>query len=475
MRKTDAETFSTTDSATSRPPSVGTAGLHSAPAPASAPTRRRVVRSRSTTATTIVYGLLATAIFYLIAPRIPGTSAFVQRYFCGHPLEYIATSMFFAGVVILWNKFRGLSAERAALAGIQQLPDLPVGKTTAESQLAAIDRLQRWTTESNPAVRQTVLVRRIEDTLHYIRGRQDGSLEEHLRYLADLATDRLHQSFALMRTISWAIPILGFLGTVMGITIAIANVTPEQLDSSLPEVTGGLAVAFDTTAQALAMSIVLVFGSFLVERGEQSILNEVEQFGIDCLLNWLRPEDRGQTSQQSPQSLFSELTRSQLELQAQAWGQHLSELQSGWSNALATQTRQLNATLDQETQATLQIHRNSMEDARDTYAATLQQSSQQFSRQLQQTLESFGTRIDLWQEAIKTSSLASAQQSEELHRLGRTLLQLTESEQRLIQLQQQLNDNLQSLQIVDTLEQTVSSLNAAVHVLTAKTHLRNAA
>ncbi|MEI2659369.1 MAG: MotA/TolQ/ExbB proton channel family protein [Bifidobacterium adolescentis] len=52
----------------------------------------------------------------------------------------------------------------------------------------------------------------------------------------------------LIRTITWAVPILGFLGTVIGITMAIANITPDQLESSLGEVTAGLAVAFDTTA-----------------------------------------------------------------------------------------------------------------------------------------------------------------------------------------------------------------------------------
>lgn len=96
------------------------------------------------------------------------------------------------------------------------------------------------------------------------------------------------QSFQLIRTVTWAVPIMGFLGTVIGITMAIANVTPEQLDSSLPEVTSGLAVAFDTTAQALGMSMVLVFGTFVIERAEQSVLNELEEFGINALAAGLR-------------------------------------------------------------------------------------------------------------------------------------------------------------------------------------------
>lgn len=453
--------------------SVGTRqsseSVHASPDNRSALPRRS--RSGATTTSSVAIGLLATVVFYLIALRIPGAEVFVQRYFCGHPVEYVATAMFLTGSVILIRKFRALFSERRALADIQRLAESRETDPGATQRADCIDELQKWLTEATPAVTRTMLFRRLEDTLHYIRSRQDSSVEEHLRYLADLATDRLHQSFALLRTIAWAIPILGFLGTVMGITIAIANVTPEQLDSSLPEVTGGLAIAFDTTAQALAMSMLIVFGSFLVERGEQSVLNDVEQFGIDWLVTWFQEAPQPAT-QPSVQSELSEWTMRLLQQQTMSWGEHLQSLQSGWSHALASQTEQLSAALDQETQSTLQLHRNSLDDARDAWEAVLQRSTQLFATQMQQSMDAFGTRIELWQDALRTSSMASAQQAEELHRLGRTLLRLTESEERLAQLQQQLNDNLQSLQIVDTLEQTVNSLNAAVHVLTAKTHVR---
>ncbi len=431
--------------------------------------------SGSSNSAAIGWGLAITVVFYIVAPQIPGTQAFVARFFTGHPVEYVATAMFFIGLIILWTKTRRLGPERSALNHIYTFSTLPEFEPGAAPRSQIIEKMHEWLAGRSAAESGTVLARRVEDALHYVRGGRHSGLEEHLRYLADLATDRLHQSFALMRTISWAIPILGFLGTVMGITIAIANVTPEQLDTSLPEVTAGLAIAFDTTAQALAMSIMLVFGSFLVERVEQAILNDVEQFGIDHLLTWLPDDSAASAKENGPPSVFSDWTTSVMQQQTQFWSRHLSDLQAGWSNALAAQTSQLSRALDQETQATLEMHRTSVDDARDTYTAILQSSTQQFSEQLHQSLDTFGRRVELWQEAMITSSLSSARQMEELHRLGQTLLQLTESEQRLAKLQQMLNDNLQSLQIVDTLEQTVSSLNAAVHVLTAKSHIRSAA
>src|SRR5690606_16439917 len=88
---------------------------------------------------------------------------------------------------------------------------------------------------------------------------------------------RLHSSHALLQTVIWSIPILGFLGTVMGITLAIADVTPEQLESSLNDVTSGLAVAFDTTAVALTYSLVMGFASLFVKRREEQLLVEIDE------------------------------------------------------------------------------------------------------------------------------------------------------------------------------------------------------
>lgn len=424
----------------------------------------------------IASGLMFTVAFYAVAPRLPGLTEFMRRYFCGHPLEYITTGMFFVALSILLSKLRVLRRERVALECIRKFRDSGRLSPRSAAASAAFAALSDWCTEYQGTLRLTAIHRRISETLHYVGGRQQGGLENHLRYLAELASERLHLSYAMMRTITWAVPILGFLGTVIGITMAIANVTPEQLESSLPEVTGGLAVAFDTTAQALGISLVLVFGAFLVERGEQAVLSEVEQFGIDHLLNWLSTSDAGvPEAEPSVAVQAAAWTRDLLRQQTQSWGQHLQELQSGWTSALAAQTQKLSAALNHETQSTLEVHRGLVNDASCVWGQVLETSTQNFAREMQEALDKMAGRIDAWHNALQVSSLASAQQSEELHRLGRTLLTLTESEQRLTQLQQQLNDNIQGIRVVETLEQTLSSLNAAVNVLTAKTHMRSAA
>ena len=424
-------------------------------------------------------GIVVTVVFYLVAPAIAtyfrGGPEFVQRYFCGHPIEYVTSGLFFVGMAILAVKWKQLPTDRTVIANVRDLA-AATQWVQAEAGSGAVQSLTAWQAASHPDVwRSTSMWHRVQDVLHYVNaGRNDG-LEDHLKYLADLSVDRLIQSFSLIRTVTWAVPIMGFLGTVVGITLAIANVTPEQLDSSLPEVTTGLAVAFDTTAQALTMSMLLVFATYLVERDEQAILNDVEQFGIDSLVPFISQSDAAVAEPVSGLPALANWTAEILAQQTDSWSRHLTAMQSGWAETLNSQTDSLAQALSDETTATLQSHRHASDAARDQYAETLQQSSQMFVQQMQQTMLTFVDRVDLWQSAMRESSLASAGQAEELHRLGRTMLQLTEAEQKLVQLQESLNENLQTLQMVATLEQTVQSLNAAVSILTSKSYMRAAA
>jgi biopolymer transport protein ExbB/TolQ len=428
----------------------------------------------STTATTAILAIVGTLSFYAfayVAPAVPGLTrvgAFVRRYFCEHPLEYISTAMFFTGIAILLQKFRTLRDERSALRLATDAvadPSINVWEQTTREAI-----LHDWCT-SHQSLERTQVHVRIQDVLQYMHGSGRTGLEEHLRYLAELGSERLHQTFATIRTITWAIPILGFLGTVIGITMAIANVTPEQLDTSLVEVTGGLSVAFDTTALALGMSIVLVFGSFSVERSEQQVQNDVEQFGIETLLPWFG--EAGASGIRS--TTEGGVTANFAALQQEMWTEQLAQLKTTWGDLLQGHAHSMKEALDAEVSHALKLHRDHSADARDAYTTALQQSSHVVVQQTEVLLATFEERIVTWQDAMMVSSQNSARQSEALHDLGATLLKMTESEERLIQLQKLLTDNLQALHVADTMEQTASSLTAAVHILTARTSARRAA
>lgn len=92
-------------------------------------------------------------------------------------------------------------------------------------------------------------------------------------------------SFTLPRMLTWGIPILGFLGTVIGIGASVgqfdgllADVQDiDNLRRGLTQVTAGLGTAFDTTLLALSISLLVALPLALVERQEQQLLSLIDQ------------------------------------------------------------------------------------------------------------------------------------------------------------------------------------------------------
>ena len=237
------------------------------------------------------WGSIATIGFYWAisvgaAPGGPLSGGFVQRYFASHWAEYLETSMFFVGGSALllraWDTRR-----QAAQLGAPLLAHLPRHPRVAD----AVDVVLAHLKTLSPRQQASHLVQRLTAASEHVRRQQSAdSLDDQLKYLTDEALDRAHADYGLVRTVAWAIPIVGFLGTVIGITLAIANLSPQALDQSLPNVTAGLGVAFDTTAVALSMSIVLMFTLFAVERQESQLLAEVDRRVADELAAMFAPD-----------------------------------------------------------------------------------------------------------------------------------------------------------------------------------------
>ena len=228
----------------------------------------------------LTWGSFATLAFYAAIHSGTLHGEFVVRYFGSHPVEYVAAAAFFVGLAALAIKTVE-AVRQLILVGNQLLEEPPRGGQSLDECSHLIGELDSLpTSEWN-----TLLVQRVRAGIeHVVRNQTADELEDELKYLAELDAERAHNNYSLVRLIIWAIPILGFLGTVVGITLAIANLSPDALESSLPEVTAGLGVAFDTTAMALGLSIVLMFAQFLADRTEQHLLAAVDRRTGDELL-----------------------------------------------------------------------------------------------------------------------------------------------------------------------------------------------
>lgn len=104
----------------------------------------------------------------------------------------------------------------------------------------------------------------------------------------DTLQKQVEASYDMLRYIAWAIPSIGFIGTVMGIGTAVLQAGLEMDD--IQKVTQPLGLAFDTTLIALLESVVLMFLIHSMQHKEQNLLNAIDLFCQEKFIINLRLE-----------------------------------------------------------------------------------------------------------------------------------------------------------------------------------------
>ena len=122
----------------------------------------------------------------------------------------------------------------------------------------------------------------------------------------DLYELSMSSSFSFPKLLLWAIPLTGFIGTVIGMSQAVGSFDAvlsnadnvDGLKDGLVQVTGGLGTAFDTTFLALVISVLLAFPLTLCEKIEDRLLSQIDGVVRDAVLS-LSPLGSGEIASQS--------------------------------------------------------------------------------------------------------------------------------------------------------------------------------
>jgi len=194
---------------------------------------------------------------------------------------------FTVGLGELWVRFQASSKEEKEL-GKGYLPE----DDRAVLMSKHLPELYRGVRASDRQLILPRLIRRIN-----LRFQKTNSIEQANSLLTssiDMIFHEIELRYNFLRYIMWAIPTLGFIGTVVGISLALG--TAGNSDPSGPNllsnVTGELAVAFYTTLVALVMSGILVLILHWVQEREEGTLNRAGQYCLDNLINRLFEGDQ---------------------------------------------------------------------------------------------------------------------------------------------------------------------------------------
>lgn len=139
-----------------------------------------------------------------------------------------------------------------------------------------------------PTDQRLLLPRSILAALHRFtatRNIQDVSTTAH--GLCESESERLDSELSMVRYIAWAIPSIGFIGTVRGIGDALGQ-AHKAVEGDIAGVTESLGVAFNSTFIALLISIVLMFLLHQLQLSQERLVSDTETYLDSHLIQHLR-------------------------------------------------------------------------------------------------------------------------------------------------------------------------------------------
>lgn len=403
----------------------------------------------------ILVGLALSTAFYALIFRGPFHVPFALRYFTGHPVLYVEVILFFMGLAALGFKLLEVSGQQGTLKAELFDPPRPGGQPASD----ALRLLEAWG-EFPAALRRSYLGRRIEAVLEFVaRKGSAAGLEEELRVLSDQDLDRQSDSYSLARIIIWATPMLGFLGTVVGITQALGDLATQDLEgnglqTAMKGLLAGLYVAFDTTALALTLSMVLMFVQYGIEQLDSHLLRgvdermEAEMIGRFELVG--TSSDPHVASVQHMAHTVLRATEHLVEKQAEIWQATLHSSHQQWGQLLQLSGEQVRTSLGESLDASLRRHAAQLAESEQAAAAAARQQWQQ------------------WQEVLLENSRTLLALQSSLHQQGETLQEVVRATGDVVTLEKSLNENLKLLAGAKNFENTVMSLSAAIHLLNTR-------
>lgn len=341
----------------------------------------------------IVWGGVAALAFYAMLSQKWIDSPLLEQYMAGHRVEYIVGSMFFVGLAAVVMRALEVARQFRALDAATLGP-VPTGGQS----IADCDRLLHQLAQLPAKLHDTVLARRLREALEFVRRKESAdSLDQHLRHLEDLDAFRMQSSYNIVRIIIWAIPILGLLGTVIGITMAVANLNPQTLEESTAKVTAGLGVAFDHTAEALALTMVLMFIKSWVERMDDRLLSAVDARASEELVGRFQEVGVGNDPNVAVIRRMSEQVIEAVEAvairQAEVWKSTIDEAHHQWAEVSVAAGEIVKESFSTTLRNSLNQHASQINEGVARYADRLTASAAEHTNRLDRSAQDTTGRL----------------------------------------------------------------------------------
>ena len=196
------------------------------------------------------------------------------------PVQWFEVACFYAVVVFLVGKSRAVKRQEAYGALSGRLADL---------NLENDDEMQRFRKDvvDEGLADKSILFSRLERSMGlWLSSKDLGRVSGWLSNESTRDMNVTDMTYTISRTMMWAIPIFGFIGTVQGLSSAVGGFADflsgaaelAAIKGAIADVTIGLGVAFDTTFLALVLVAIVQFPMVGIQRRESTLFGNIDTF-----------------------------------------------------------------------------------------------------------------------------------------------------------------------------------------------------
>ena len=239
----------------------------------------------------VLLGSLLTIVFYFALVPFQATyfgAMFTQR----GVIPYCIAAFFFWSIAILVTKYFKLCLQRKSLQ-IEIVPDDPEFVLSPTTVREVYGRIVRSVDDP----KHFILFNRITIALSNLKnlGRV-ADVDDIMRSQAENDEKSMETSYSLLHGLVWAIPVLGFIGTVVGLSGAVggfgevlsSTTDLSQVKDALRGVTGGLAIAFETTLEGLVAALFIQLMLTQLKKSEEDFHDACSEYCVTHIVGRLR-------------------------------------------------------------------------------------------------------------------------------------------------------------------------------------------
>lgn len=344
---------------------------------------------------------------------------FGQLFWDRGPVPFATTFLMFWAVGILILKSLCLKQQKESML-LDVLPTEVADEITVDS----LDRFVGHINQLPSDASESFLINRVLRGIEHFRVRKSAAeTVTMMESQSAIDANNVAGSYSLLKVFIWALPILGFIGTVIGVSSAVASLA-SSLDSAadmtamkgaLNSVFAGLGTAFDTTLLALVMSMFVKIPTSALQKSEEDLITSVDEYCNENLLRRLNDgreggAERGAGANGADAKVFREAVEA-------AMGTHHAELEQ-WLNRLdaiggklTTQVADGWDKVNGQIQKQQKEHVTRLQQQQTEQQQQLQQQLTQMAAsaaEIQKTLAAVGTQAATMQNDV-TGSFSNAQ------------------------------------------------------------------